>query len=213
MRTIIFSSAEISDYGYLEKFDFGNSLIICADAGYNHAKRLGLVPDIILGDNDSYADTLPESVEHILYPPEKDKTDTNIAVDYAIDRGADEIILIGGLGGRIDQEYSHFCLMKYALSRGVRLKMIDDVNEIWMESKPFSLKKSDCRKKYVSFFPYGGTVENFSVKGLKYEADGMTLSPGLVQASSNEFAECEIAELSFDSGTVLVMLCDDRKHI
>ena len=210
MKAIIFSSAEIADYGYLERCDRGDCLIICADAGYKHARRLNIVPDIFLGDNDSFASEIPAGVERVLYPPEKDKTDTNIAVDYAIGRGADEIVLIGGIGGRIDQEFTHFCLMEYALNRGVKLKMIDDINEIWMERGPFTLKKSDCGKKYVSFFAYGGKVENFSVKGLKYETEGMSLDPGLVQASSNEFAEAEEAKIGFDSGTVLVMLCEDR---
>ncbi len=212
MKAIIFSSAAIADYRYLEGRDLGGDIVICADAGYKHALRLGVVPDIFLGDNDSFAAEIPPGVERVIYPPEKDKTDTNIAVDYAIGRGADEIVLIGGIGGRIDQEFTHFCLMKYALKRGVRLKMIDDINEIWMENRPFTLKKTDCRKKYVSFFAYGGSVKNFSVKGLKYETEGMSLDSGLVQASSNEFAEADTAEISFDSGTVLVMLCDDRER-
>ncbi len=211
MKAAIFGSAEISDYGYLEKYDLDGYMIICADAGLKHALKLGLMPDIVLGDNDSFARDIPDGIKHIVYPPEKDKTDTNIALDYAISRGADDILLIGGLGGRIDQEFSHFCLMKQALDLGVRLKMIDDINEIWMESAPFCLKKSDCARKYVSFFPYGGTVPDFSVKGLKYEASGMTLSPGMVQASSNEFDIADEARVEFSDGTVLVMLCDDRR--
>ncbi len=212
MRAIIFSGGIISDYAFLNDFDFGNSLIICADNGYNHAKRIGIVPDIFLGDNDSYANEIPTGLDFKLYPPEKDKTDTNIAIDYAIEHGADEIILLGGTGGRLDQEFTHFCLMKYALCRGCQLVMIDETNIIWMENKPFSLNKN--KYKYVSFFPYGGDVENFSVKGLKYETEGMTLSPGLVQASSNEFTDNETAHISFDFGTVLVMLCSDKpqKH-
>lgn len=208
MRSIIFSSAEISDYSYLYNYDFKNCLIICADGGYNHAKRLNIIPDVVLGDNDSYDLNFPDNIKHTIYPPEKDKTDTNIAVDYAIEHGADEIILFGGIGGRIDQEYSHFCLMKYAMDKGVKLKMVDNINEIWMENKPFELAKN--KRKYVSFFSYGNSVDNFTVKGLKYEADGITLSNGLVQASSNEFSKSDTAYISFDNGTVLVMLCDDR---
>ena len=132
-----------------------------------------------------------------------------MAIDCAIENGADEILLFGGLGGRIDHEFSHFCLIKYALDRRVRLKLIDDINEIWMENKPFELRRG--RKKYVSFFPYSGAVTDFTIKGLKYEAENMTLSTGEVQASSNEFAESDIAKISFDNGTLLVMLCDDRQ--
>ncbi len=210
MKAVIFSSAEISDYEYLKQYDFSGQMIICADAGLKHAIKLGMRPDIVLGDNDSFADEIPDGIKYIAYPPEKDKTDTNIAVDYAMQNGAEEIVLIGGLGGRIDQEFSHFCLMEYALDQGVRLKMIDDINEIWMERAPFCLKKSECARKYVSFFPYGGTVNNFSVKGLKYEASGMTLRPNMVQASSNEFDISDEARIEFTDGTVLVMLCDDR---
>ncbi len=211
MRAVIFSSAEISDYEYLRQYDISGQMIICADAGLKHAIKLGLKPDIVLGDNDSFACEIPEGIKRIIYPPEKDKTDTNIALDYAIQSGADDIILIGGLGGRIDQEFSHFCLMEYALDQGVRLKIIDDINEIWMERDSFCLKKSECAKKYVSFFPYGGAVHNFSIKGLKYEASGMTLRPNMVQASSNEFDRADEARIEFTDGTVLVMLCDDRR--
>lgn len=209
MKSIIFSSGEIKDYNYLRDIDFSKYMVICADNGYSHALKLGIIPDVIVGDNDSYKDEYPSGVEHYVFPPEKDKTDTNIAIDYAIEHGCVEIDLYGGLGGRIDQEFSHFCLMKYALDRGVRLRMIDEINEIWMEDSSFKLEYSD--RKYVSFFPYGGEVKNVCISGFKYEADNMTLSHGLVQASSNEFIAGKGGEVSFDNGVILVMLCDDRK--
>lgn len=208
MKAVIFCSGEIRDYDYYKKIDFSDCLIICADNGYSHAKALGITPDVIIGDNDSYKEEYPSEIKHYLYPPEKDKTDTNIAVDYAIEHGCTEIYLYGGLGGRIDQEFSHFCLMKYALDRGAHLSMIDDINEIRMEDKSFTL--SDSGRKYVSFFPYGGEVKNVSIRGFKYEADNITLSPALVQASSNEFVDGECGSVDFDNGTIIVMLCDDR---
>lgn len=209
MKGIIFSSGEIRDYDMLKKLDFSDKYIICADNGYSHALKLGIVPDVIIGDNDSYKTDYPENIKHFLYPPEKDYTDTNMAINLAIEYGCDEIDLYGGLGGRADHEFSHYCLIKYALDRGVKLKMIDDINEIWMENKPFVVPPSD--KKYVSFFAYGGEVTHVSIKGFKYEAEDMELSPGLVQASSNEYTENGKAEVKFESGTVLVILSNDRK--
>ena len=76
-----------------------------------------------------------------------------------------------------------------------------------MENRPFTLQRTE--KRYVSFFPYGGPVEDFSVRGLKYETEHMTLDCGRVQASSNEFAGADEAQISFRSGVVLVMLCQD----
>ena len=76
-----------------------------------------------------------------------------------------------------------------------------------MENKPFSLKRG--KRRYVSFFPYGGDVTNFTVKGLLYTADNMHLSCSEAAASSNEFDSRDTAEISFSDGTLLVMLCDD----
>ena len=173
-------------------------------------KALGITPDVVIGDRDSYAEYLGlDTAEVLVYPAEKDFTDTHLCVDYAIEKGCSEIELLGGFGGRHDHEYSHYCLMAYALKKGVKLKMTDKYNEIWMEDKPFILEKG--KRKYVSFFPYGSDVEGFSVKGLKYSAKDITLSCGLVQASSNEFEDCERAEVSFKGGMLLVMLCDDKQ--
>lgn len=208
MKSIIFSGAYIENYDYLSEINFDDYLIICADSGYKHAKLLNVVPDVILGDNDSYVNKYPDDIKNFVYPPEKDFTDTNIAIDYAIKHNAEEILIIGGLGGRIDHEFSHFCLMNYALDKGVKLKLINDTNEIWMEKNPFTLKKS--KRKYVSFFPYAGDVFNFSIKGLKYETTNMHMVPNRVQASSNEFSDSNTAFVTFDSGIVIVMLCDDR---
>lgn len=208
MKSIIFSGAYIENYDYLSEINFDDYLIICADSGYKHAKRLNIVPDVILGDNDSYVNKYPDDIKNLVYPPEKDFTDTNIAIDYAINHNAEEILIIGGLGGRIDHEFSHFCLMNYALDKDVKLKLINDTNEIWMEKNSFTLKKS--KRKYVSFFPYAGDVLNFSIKGLKYETANMHMVPNRVQASSNEFSDSNTAFVTFDSGIVIVMLCDDR---
>lgn len=211
MKSIIFSSAVISDYSYLNNIDFSEYLIICADGGYMHAMRLGITPDVIIGDNDSWNIQYPDTIKSYKYSPDdKDKTtDTNLAVDYAIDHGCDEIQIHGGIGGRIDQEFTHFCLMKYAIDKNVTLKLIDDINEIWMENKSFDLPPTS-NKKYVSFFPYAGIVENVSIKHFKYEAENLTLNPGLVQASSNEFLDNRVGRVEFDDGVIIVMLCNDR---
>lgn len=208
MKAIIFCSGEIRDYEYLKNRDFDNCLIICADGGLRHAEALNIIPDVIIGDGDSYKGDFPQNGKVIRYPSDKDFTDTNLCIDYAIEKGYKEIEILGGLGGRRDQEFSHYCLMAYGLSKNIKIKMSDELNEITMENKPFILKKGD--KKYVSFFPYGGTVEGFSVKGLKYETENMCLEPHLVQASSNEFSNNDIAEITFKSGTLLIILSRDR---
>lgn len=210
MRGYIFCSGPIRDYTVISQFHFENAKIICADGGFVHAEKLGLKPDMIIGDQDSINRAYPLNVPQKIYPTNKDFTDTNLALDYAMSIGCEEIIILGGIGGRIDHEFSHFCLLQYGLFMGIKVYLVDEKNIIWMENRPFELHKSAVEKKYVSFFPYGGEVRDFSVHGLLYTAENMTLRCDRVQASSNEFAQEETAKISFSSGTVLVILSDDK---
>ncbi len=208
MKAIIFCGGRIEDYSYIsiEK----DALVICADGGFRHAENLKITPDVIIGDNDSWGREYPKEIEVINCPAIKDYTDTEKCIDYAIEKGYTEIDVYGGLGGRLDHEFSNYCLLAYACEKGVKVKLINKHNEIWMENKPFKLEKGD--KKYVSFFPYGGEVKGFSVKGLKYEGEDMTLKCNSTLTVSNEFSDHQ-ADVRFESGMVLVMLCNDATDI
>ena len=208
---VIFCGGPIENYDYLKDMDFQGRLLICADGGLKHLIELGLDPDVIIGDNDSWMGEYPDCAEVIKLPAEKDFTDTHFCIDYLVERGYTNIEIIGGIGGRCDHEFSHYCLLAYGLKRGVKIRLTDEHNEIWMENKPFTLCKG--KKKYISFFPFDGAVEGFSVSGLKYLADNMRLECDKVQASSNEFLDYEKAEINFKSGNLLVMLCDDKEDI
>ncbi len=208
-KAVIFCNGVIDDYKYLQKRDFSNVLVICADGGLRHLKKIGLMPEVIVGDNDSWLCEYPDASKIIKCPREKDYTDTQRCIDYAIESGCEEIEIIGGFGGRLDHEFSHYCLLAYGLNRGVEITITDEHNEIFIKDKPFAIEKID--KKYISFFPFGGCVEGFSVKGLKYSAEDMRLECNLVQASSNELESSDRAEIDFKSGMLLVMLCDDKK--
>lgn len=209
MKAVIFCSGVIDDYEFLKDKHFDDCLIISADGGIRHLNRLNIVPHVAIGDRDSATEDFPADAETLIYPTDKDYTDTHLCIDYAIGKGCDEIVLYGATGGRLDHEFSHYCLMAYGLSKGVRVMLCDPKNDIWMESSPFTLDR--CKRKYISFFPYGGDVEGFSVSGLKYKAKGMRLSCSNVQASSNEFTDEPTAKISFDKGILIVMLCDDIK--
>lgn len=207
MKCYIFSSAKIDNYEWIRAMDFSDAFIICADGGIKHTEALGLTADVWLGDGDSLKALEVLAGEIINFPVKKDNTDTDLAVEYAIERGFKDITIIGGLGGRIDHEFSHFCLLKKIVDSGGKGCLLDEKNTITMENKSFEL--FDIGRQYVSFFPFGGDVENFSVKGLCYEAEGITLECGKVQASSNCFGEGKKATVAFDKGYVLVICSDD----
>ena len=100
----IYIGAEICADRIEERPEDGD-LVIAADSGYNNAKTLGVKVDILLGDMDSIGeayDLVPQDTEIIKLPPEKDDTDTSLAVKLALERGCDNIVIIGGLSGRLD---------------------------------------------------------------------------------------------------------------
>ncbi len=207
MRCYIFSSAKIGSYEYLKKIDFSKIFVICADGGINHTKVLGIIPDVWLGDGDSLKDKNVTAKERISYPAKKDNTDTDLAVELALSRGFKDITIIGGIGGRLDHEFSHFCLLKKIIDSGADGRLVDEKNTVTIKNRDFEVCPDG--RKYISFFPFGGDVENFSVKGLKYEADGIKLECNKAQASSNSFADTNLAKITFDSGYILVISSDD----
>lgn len=211
MRAYIFCAAPIADYSYLQKLDFSDSLIICADGGIHHANALGLTPHIWVGDRDSCNVEISKETETYFYPTDKDFTDTNLAIDCALKRGYQEIIFIGALGGRLDHEYSHYCLLKYILEKGGYGTLLNAHNEIAMKApSSFTLHKNG--KRYVSFLPFGDTVKGLCIRGLKYEVENFTLENGKVQATCNEFAQKDTAQISFTEGYLLVMRCEDGER-
>ena len=207
MRCYIFCSAPIADYKFLEKYDFQNDFVICADGGYVHAKKLGIIPDLWMGDGDSLIGSAIVTKEKKCFPVKKDNTDGDLAVMEALNRGFDEIIIIGALGGRLDHEFSHFCLLKKILDNGAKGFLISEKNEITMEKENFTVEPDG--RKYISFFPFAGDVENFTVRGLCYEAENMHLACNEVHASSNCFDGDKVGKISFTSGYVLVIRADD----
>lgn len=101
-RCVIFTAG---DQHGIEKHEIGlrhDDFVICCDAGYRLAQRLGVRPDLLLGDFDSYTGALPEDIPVQRYIRDKDDTDTVIAVRYALEHGYDSILLVAATGGRLD---------------------------------------------------------------------------------------------------------------
>ena len=175
-RCVIISGAPITDYEYLKSVDFSESFVICADGGYRHAKNLGVIPNVLLGDNDSYTQDYPDYIESYKYPPEKDKTDTNIALDFALGAGYADITLLGGLGGRIDHEYSHFWPdeIRARPRREIDSASTAKISSGWRAAARARAKKAkfylerDPAYKYVSFFPIRRRRPGVFGIGLKY---------------------------------------------
>lgn len=107
MRTIIFANGEYGELSLYQSLLKTADMVLCADGGANYAYQMGILPDMLIGDFDSI---LPEVREFFIgqgviikkFPRHKDFTDTQLAMEYARENGAEEIILLGTLGKRLD---------------------------------------------------------------------------------------------------------------
>ena len=120
MRAYIYTGGAI-DPTHITEHPKGEDLLIAADGGWNNAVTLGERPSVLLGDLDSLDGDVPKDVELFRVPAEKDLTDTQLAVELALQRGAREIVIIGGLSGRLDHTLSNLAILEHlnALRGGV----------------------------------------------------------------------------------------------
>lgn len=202
MRAVIICGGSIENYDYISSFIKADDTIICADGGYDHAVKMSIVPDIVLGDMDSVkADYTAVRFEK--FPVEKDWTDSELAVNYVIKNGFDEVIMLGSTGTRADHTMSNIFMLKKFSENNISAVIIDDNNMIYMPEKGMKLygEKGDT----VSVIPIGNDVTGYTTKGMYYEAKDITLGFGKTIGNSNVMlsAECEI---SWKTGNAIVVI-------
>lgn len=200
MKCAIFAGGEIKDLSFI---DVSDDFIICADSGYKYARELGIVPDMIIGDFDSYTDELPENIEIYRSIPEKDDTDTMLAVKTAISRGFTEIVLYGALGKRFDHTFANVQTLLYAHENGCTMRIADADNEITLQSAgEIYYPKRDGW--YFSIFALTDTAVISEYSGVKYPLENYTLTSSFPVGVSNEIT-ADSAFLKISSGIVLVV--------
>jgi len=207
MTGYIFLAGKIEDYGFFEEYDLGNGVVICADGGYKHAKKLGITPRCIIGDMDSIAE-LPAGVEVIKYDPvDKDYTDGNFAVKLAAELGCDKIIIFGALNkgdsARFDHVLGNVYLLKLAQSLGMTAKIVESDCEIILINEYAEIERGEF--KYLSFLPFAATVNGLTLTGVKYPLDKAKLTSDNIITMSNEFV-ADIATVNVEAGELLVIM-------
>ena len=211
MTGVIICGGRIKDYNRAGKYCCGADIVISADSGARHCKALGIVPDIVLGDFDSidsgdYCEFEAAGAEIFRYPAEKDMTDSELAVETAIDRGCSRVILLGAVGSRLDHSISNLFLLKKLHDANVEGIIVDEKNEIRLISSSIRLKREDG--VFVSLLPISGEASGVSTRGLYYPLDGAVLRMGSSRGISNVFVDDE-AYVEVKDGLLLVILSRD----
>ena len=218
----------------IEKAGRENVRLIAADRGLEFFLDYLILPDVVIGDFDSLSEDgknflemqnedIPyggmlewklqkgegKVVEVVRLRPEKDDSDTQSAMNYAIQNGAKEIVILGVTGNRVDHLMANFGLLILAQKQDTEVALADRYNYMKLIPSGTILKKAEQFGKYVSFFPLGGDVTGLTLEGFKYPLDKYhltTADSGLTV--SNEISE-EYAKVTYESGTLLMIMSRD----
>lgn len=188
--------------------------IIAVDAGLEAVKALGLEPDMIVGDFDTVK---PEvlayyrRMEHIVWDthqPEKDETDTELALLKAQATGFTEVVVLGATGGRMDHMLGNIHLLFPCLQKGMEAYILDNQNRIYLIDKERTFKRREIWGKYISFLPLTEEVRGITLTGFKYPLHEKDIEIGTSLCISNEL-QGEEGAITFTDGVLIVVESHD----
>ncbi len=207
-RCVIISAGEIHNYVRARAFLRDDDFFIFCDAGLSHAGGLGVKPDVVVGDFDSCEpgdlEWWKERCEIIQLPREKDDTDTMFAVKLAVERGYCDFVLLGAMGGRFDHALGNVSILLYLNELGKKAVLIDDYSIMQIAGKETLNIEDSC--SYFSVLTVAGNVSGVNIKNAKYPLENASLTPDFQLGISNEVLPGKVAEVSVESGRVLVVV-------
>ena len=190
------------DAGKIEINAKEDDFIICADAGYSAASRNKIVPDLTVGDFDSYG-KIPDLDNIIVHPVEKDDTDSMLAVKCGLEKGYREFVLYGMLGGRLDHTFANIQLLSFLCEQGARGIIVGE-NECLTAVKNGKISFKKENEGIISVFSLKDQSVGIEINGLKYCVRDFSLSSHNPMAVSNEFVGTQ-SSISVKDGTLLIL--------
>jgi len=206
-RIIIFANGELPDIERTRRLLRPDDFILCADGGTRHALALNLTPHLVIGDMDSTGkDQLRElseaGVPLELFPRDKNETDLELAISKAVGFDPAEIVIIGALGGRMDQSLANIALLTDPRLSALDVRLDDGVEEILLCRDQVQVRGGGG--DIVSLIPWGGSVEGVETRNLKWPLTSETLHPEKTRGISNEMI-AETAGIRIQSGLLLIV--------
>ena len=201
---LIVGAAPCAGLAFLGDYLAGQTwTVVCADGGLNTALAAGLKPDYLIGDWDSGG--RPEGdIPWVQLPMEKDFTDLQAAVQWALEQGMTNLLLCGCTGGRLDHTASNLLLLEWIADRGGRAVMVDGDNEVRLLDSETLRLPDQPHYHYLSLIPLDRKVEGVTLRGTRYPLEGAGLTRGDTYTVSNEPAG-PVMELTIARGRALVI--------
>ena len=223
-RCVIITAGLEDDFPNLDWFPEINpdDYIICADGGYRICKMAGKRPHVVIGDFDSLSEELVEeletlSIERVIYPKDKDDTDTFLCVGYALARGFDRFVLAGGIGGDFGHTMANVQTLSYLTDMGCEAEIVTGHERLIMaegenareNGETIAAKPVTVRGKpggRFSVLSYTERSSGVCIDNAKYELSDAVLTHSRPVGVSNEFTGDGRVVISVREGRLLIVL-------
>jgi thiamine pyrophosphokinase len=199
----------------LHGYNGENVVWVGVDRGVISLLSNGIKPDYAFGDFDSVSQTevltIEKELQHInKYLPEKDETDLELALDWALKQCPNEIRIFGATGGRVDHFLANIQLLYKGLASSLdcEISIIDQKNIVFLKSPGTYNLVNLPDKPYVSFLPFTPTIEKLNLNGFKYSLIDRNISFGSTLCISNELIS-DYGTYSFLDGILIVIRSHD----
>ena len=181
--------------------------VICADKGWQNALKLGIKPDMIVGDFDS--SPRPENLDASItvLPVVKDDTDTFYIARHIVENGYTDVLMLGLLGGkRMEHTIANLQTLVYFAQNRINATAMDKYSTV-MVIKDGAITLPDMPNKFFSLFSMGDRAQGVSISGAKYTLENYTITNSYPIGVSNEFVGSEV-EISVTDGSLLLIITD-----
>ena len=211
MRTVIIANGEPPTATDLQQWLRADDTLICADGGARAALKYGLHPQCVIGDFDSLSEAELQALEKggaqlRRHPTRKNETDLELALLYATsigsDSGSDEIVVLGALGGRLDQTVANVMLLAMPALANYRILIASGDERTFLIRPGAPVELAGQAGDIVSLIPFGGDAHGIQTAGLEYPLRDESLLFGLARGVSNVMLS-ERATLTFKQGLLL----------
>lgn len=207
-EAIIFAAAPETDYGYITMLlmRVPNAIIVCADGGLRHARKLGLTPQLMITDCDSLNETAGQEV--IRLTPEKDDTDMQACVRESIARGCRRLYLVCASGGRLDHMLANLSLLEEAEQLGAVCTLIDSQNEVFFHGGGQKCFQNNFGHRYFSIVPLDESLRGVTIQNAKYPLqDAVVARAGMITISNEALGD--VVQITILEGKAYVVFASD----
>ena len=202
-RCVVVAGADINNYERVKQEIRKEDYIVYCDCGLRHMPGLGVKPDLIVGDFDSFDNPGYKDIETIVLPTEKDDTDSMFAIKEAAKRGYKEFLIAGAIGARLDHTLVNVYALETIESMGLKGYIIDDYSMMELAGKEPSYV--DDSWSFFSLLNICGTAEGITIKNAKYCLEDAVIEPKFQYGTSNEVLPGKAAEITVKRGKLLLI--------